>query len=143
MKKRLLIPVLFSVILIFYSNVYSQAGDILIIANNSVAVDQLSRDDIADIFQNEKIKWEDGKTISVAMLIKGMTHRKFTNDILGCSPGKLRNIWKRVIFTGSGKLPMFLHTEEIMVKAIRKKTGAIGYIQSDTPHEGVKIISVK
>ena len=118
-------------------------GEILIIAHGQVTADSLTRSAIADIYQNRKGKWDDGRKIKVVMLKKGPAHEAFSTDVVKTTPMKLKTLWKKVIFTGSGASPKILKTEEKVVEFVAATKGAIGYIDSATSHEGVKVITVK
>ncbi len=118
-------------------------SEILIIAHGQVSADSLSRRVIANIYQNRKGKWDNRQKIKVAMLKKGPTHEAFLTDILKVTPMKLKTLWKKVVLTGGGTTPKILKTEEKLVEFVAATKGAIGYIDSSTSHEGVKVITVK
>ncbi|MCP4346110.1 MAG: hypothetical protein GY795_11370 [Desulfobacterales bacterium] len=80
----------------------ANAEEILVIANPHVPSDSLDRDVISGIYHPRKTKWDNGDTILVAMLRKGVIYEKFARDIAGSTPAKLKNIRKKVIFTGIG-----------------------------------------
>ncbi|MCP4346112.1 MAG: hypothetical protein GY795_11380 [Desulfobacterales bacterium] len=121
----------------------ASAGEILVIANPDVPADSLDRNVISDIYHSRKAKWNNGNTILVAMLKKGAVHKKFARNIAGSTPAKLKNIWKKVIFTGTGTPPKIFRQESDMVRFVVNTKGAIGYIDASTSHEGVKVISIK
>ncbi len=118
-------------------------GEILIIANNHAPVDSLLRTVIADIYQSRRGKWDNGQKIMVVMLKKGPTHEAFTENIVKTTPMKLRTLWKKVVFSGAGAPPKILKTEAKLVEFVTATKGAIGYINSTTSHEGVKVITVE
>ena len=47
-----------------------------------------------------------------------------------------------MVFTGKGSLPRLFESEEELVQFVRNTPGAIGFIQSATPHDGVKTIAM-
>ncbi len=118
------------------------AEEILIIAHPGVQSDSLERAAVADIYKNRKTKWDNGDTIRVVMLKKGATHETFGRAIVKTTPAKLKKLWKKVIFTGAGTPPKILKTEPDLIEFIAETDSAIGYIDSSTPHEGVKVISL-
>ncbi len=121
----------------------ANAGEILVIANPAVPSDSLNSGVISDIYHSRKAKWDNGDTISVAMLKKGPVHEKFARDIARSTSSKLKNIWKKVIFTGTGTPPKIFRQESDMVRFVAETKGAIGYINASTSHEGVKVISIE
>ena len=120
-----------------------RAGEILIIVHPGVPVESLDRDTITSIYSGTKVKWENGDKIGVAMLKKGTTHEAFVQDIVGTTPAKLKNIWKKIVFTGTGSPPKIFKQEEQLVEFVSETEGAIGYIDSSTSHEEVKVISIE
>ncbi len=121
----------------------ANAGEVLVIANPAVPSDSLSRGVISDIYHARKAKWDNGDTILVAMLKKGPVHEKFARNIARSTSSKLKNIWKKVIFTGTGTPPKIFRQESDMVRFVAETKGAIGYINASTSHEGVKVISIE
>ncbi len=145
MKQRPILPVIRTIVTILLlmagSSVF--AGEVIIIANTSVSVDSMDRGIVSDIYQGMKTKWDSGDKVVVVMLRKGETHESFAKDIVGSTPSKLRNIWKKIIFSGTGNPPKIMKSESELVTRIAETKGAVGYIHSSTPHDGVKVISLK
>ena len=119
------------------------AGEILVIANNSVPADNLSSTTVSDIYLGNISRWNNGDSIRVVMLKKGATHETFTREIVGETPERLKKYWKKAIFTGTGTPPKVVKTEADVVNFVAATRGAIGYIDSSISHGGVKVISVK
>ncbi len=119
------------------------AGEIVIITNAGVPIDSMDRSIISDIYQGLKTKWDNGDKVIVVMLRKGDTHQRFATEIAGSTPSKLRNIWKKVIFSGTGNPPNIMKNEAEVVSRVAETSGAIGYIDASTPHKGVKVIKLK
>jgi ABC-type phosphate transport system substrate-binding protein len=121
----------------------ARAAEILVIAHNSVPVERLEREAVAEIYLGTRTKWDNGAKIRVVMLKEGTTHEKFVQDIVKTTPAKLRDVWKKVVFTGTGTPPKILKNEADLVKFVAETRGAIGYIDAATPHEEVKVISLQ
>ncbi|MCP4346108.1 MAG: hypothetical protein GY795_11360 [Desulfobacterales bacterium] len=144
-RVKTILTVLLGIIMgsLFMVCTVANAEEILVIANPNVPSDSLDRGVISGIYHSRKTKWDNGNTILVAMLKKGVIHEKFARNIAGSTPAKLKNIWKKVIFTGTGRPPKIFRQESDMVRFVADTKGAIGYISASTPHEGVKVISIK
>ncbi len=121
---------------------FATAVDLVIIANPTVPVSSLNRSALADIYNGYKGRWDNGQKIKVVMLKQGATHEVFAESVVQLSPAKLKNLWKKVIFSGAGSPPKVVHSEEQCVEFVAATNGAIGYISSATAHEGVKVIEV-
>lgn len=118
-------------------------ADLMVIANNSVAASEIDSETLQAIFLGKKSQWESGDSIVPVNLKKGPTHQQFLKVIVRRTPAQYRSFWRRAIFTGTGMPPKSFATEEEIVKFVRASSGAIGYIDSSKPHEGVKVLSIK
>ncbi|MDY6839867.1 MAG: hypothetical protein SWH78_18055 [Thermodesulfobacteriota bacterium] len=119
------------------------ADEVVVIANQSVVADSVTQGTVSDIYTGSKTRWEDGETIRVAMLKEGRTHETFVQDLLGSTPDRLKNFWVKAVFTGIGTPPKVFKTEADLVKYVAGTRGAIGYVGSSIPHEGVKALAVR
>jgi len=118
-------------------------ASIIIIVNNNVPVEELDSNTISDIYLGNISKWENGDTIRITMLKKGKTHEKFVQEIINVSSTRLKNFWKKIVFTGTGNYPKIIIQEDDLVNYVSKTKGAIGYINNSTSHDDVKVISIK
>lgn len=121
----------------------SAQSEITIIANESVPKQKISNYEISNIYGAKIVKWSNGDKIVVTMYKKGAVHENFSDLILGTTPARLKGVWKKVIFTGSGNPPKIFKTEADLVAFVKETKGAIGYIDGNTPHEGVKLLDLK
>ena len=131
------------ILFFLYTGSATASAKVIIIANKEVEGNLISRKTLAEIYKNEKSLWDSGMTIRVVLQVVGNTHREFTEKIIEVPPAKLKNIWRQVIFTGTGNMPKLLNTEKDIVKYVSVTKGAIGYIDSETPHTDVKVLDVE
>ena len=122
---------------------FAQAEEVLVIVHTDVAVETLAPETISEIYLGTRTKWDNEQTIRVAMLKKGEIHEQFTEDIVKTTPSKLKKFWKKIVFTGAGTPPKIFKDEEDLVAFVAETEGAIGYIAKETPHEGVKTVSLE
>ena len=118
-------------------------GECLMIANNSVPETSLTEKDVKLIFLGKKIKWSDGTKIHKAGIINVPVHEELLRKYIHKSPSSYSSFWKLMIVTGGGIPPKLFKTEEEVVKYVAERQGAIGYISSDTKHNGVKVLSIE
>ena len=114
----------------------------IVIANNSVPVDALSKEKLKNIYLGKKSQWDNGNKIVVVMLKKGPVHENFIKNMVKKSAAQFSSFWKKLIFTGKGKPPKAFATEAELVKYVSETADAIGYIDEATAHENVKVIAV-
>jgi len=118
-------------------------SDMIVVANSDVVESELDRMTLQAIFLGKKTQWEDGEAIVPVNLRGGPTHQEFLKVIVRRTPAQYRTFWKRAIFTGTGMPPKSFATEEEVVGFVRASRGAVGYIDSATPHEGIKVLSIQ
>jgi ABC-type phosphate transport system substrate-binding protein len=121
---------------------FAAAVDLVIVANPEVPVNSLSRSALADIYKGYKGRWDNGQKIKVVMLKQGATHEAFAETMVELTPAKLKNLWKKVIFSGAGSPPKVVHSEAQCVAFVAATKGAIGYVSASTAIDGVKVIEV-
>lgn len=93
------------------------------------------------IFAMQTRKWPDGLAIQVFILPSDSNlHRKFVVNRLQIHAHQLDRIWNRMLFTGTGKAPTVVESEDEMLKVIRTTPGAIGYVSKNYPTDGVKVL---
>lgn len=112
-----------------------------ILLNNDVSVATLDFTYLNQIFAMQVRKWPNGQAIQVYSLPNSNNlHREFVIERLRIQPHQLDRIWNRMLFTGTGKPPTVVSSEDDMLNMIRSNSGAIGYVSSDYPADGVKLL---
>lgn len=112
-------------VLLFTSPV-NQAVEI--IANPSVQIESLTIRNARNIFSMRTRNWANSTPIKVYVLDDNDDlHKQFSKQILGIFPYKLRRVWDRNTFSGTGQAPITVDSEEEMIKAISTTKNAIGY----------------
>jgi len=120
------------------------ADNINVITNPSVPQNTLKLKNLRSIFTMKKYLWPDGKPISVFVLPnKDNTHKAFCRDLLKVFPRQLESVWHRLVYSGTGERPILVNSVKDMMEQVASTPGAIGYIQSETLNENVKILSIK
>ena len=116
-------------------------NDILIIANNKVAVNSVSIDELRDIFLKKKANWSDGAKVVPINAPKGSEIRaEFQKKILEITNDKEEKYWQERMIVSGVQPPPSLQS---MQKAVFKINGAIGYIYRKDYRKGVvKILLV-
>jgi len=121
----------------------ARSENLIVIANKDVTTASVTRSELQNIFLGKTLKWPDGKKIKPAVLKEGSTHERFLNEMLARRVAQFDTHWKQVIFTGKGRPPKMLDSEEELVQYVSVTEGAVGYIDSGTEHADVKTIEVK
>jgi|SRR5579864_490667 len=139
MKDRKVLPVVAAAVL--FGSVSALAGDLKVIANPSVQADSITVADLRSIFLEDK-KSLNSSRVEPVLARSGTAHEAFLKEYVGKSDSELRTYYRTLVFTGASAMPKFLDSDADIVTYVAKTKGAIGYVDSDLPTEGVKVLSV-
>jgi len=106
------------------------AGDVMIVCNSNVPED-LSSQEIRDIYLGNKTMWPSGKTVFFVTLDDSDIHAEFLDMYVHKTPAQINKYWKTKIYTGRGKPPMEFDDPQKLMDYVSKTDGAIGYLPSD------------
>lgn len=111
-----------------------------ILLHQTVDITALDSAYLRQIFAMQVRQWPDNQAIHVYTLASSSDlHQKFVIDHLKIQPHQLDRIWNRMLFTGTGKPPTVVASEEEMVKAVQATPGAIGYVSEGYAIEEVEV----
>ena len=139
-KHHLRILLLLAVASIF---ALSARAEVIVIANPSVALAALEKKELRNVFTGESLALHDGSHVMPVLLKECSTHTEFLTTYLGKSETTFRAAWRSLVFSGDTMMPKTFDTEPAVVNYVAHTAGTIGYINSKTPHDGVKILTVK
>lgn len=137
----LIMAVVFGICISFPSA--GSAGDVLIITNKSVPASSISKVDIKKIFTGKKTRWENDQKINFIIQQGGSTHEQFLRTYVQRTPAQYSRYWKKQVFTGKGRRPTTVSTDEAVIEYVAGTEGAIGYISTESATSKVNIISIK
>jgi len=118
-------------------------AQVIVIANPSVKASEISKSDLKDVFTGGSSALKDGSHVVPILLKAGSTHEEFLQAYIGKSDPAYRAGWRSLVFSGQGSMPKNLDTDTAVVDFVAHNAGAIGYIGKDSPHPGVKVLTVK
>ncbi len=123
-----------------HSHAENDANAILVIANPSVPMASISRKELAAIYLLRVTLWPDGQTIvPVNQDSDNPLRGHFSDRVLRQTPAILANYWNQMHFQGKNP-PLVLESDEAVNAFVRKVPGAIGYVNANTPTQGVKVM---
>ena len=115
----------------------------IVIANPSVKSADVSKSDLRDVFTGAASSLKGGSHVTPVLLKSGAAHEEFLSAYVGKNDSAFRAGWRSLVFSGQASMPKSLDSEAAVVEFVAHNAGAIGYIGKATPHEGVKVITVK
>jgi ABC-type phosphate transport system substrate-binding protein len=117
------------------------AADFVIIANPSVPVTSISRDDLSDIYLLRTNLWDDGTRVIPINRESGSTARaEFSARILKQSQSSLNTYWDKMHFQGVSP-PLVQESDQAVLAFVQRVPGAIGYVSASLPLKNVKVLA--
>lgn len=118
-------------------------SQVLVIVNPSVQADSISKAELREVFTGAATRLKEGGRVVPALLKEGPAHSEFLSTDLGESPVALLLCWRGLVLSGQATMPKSFDSESAMVEYVAHTPGAIGYIAKATPHDGVKVLTVR
>jgi ABC-type phosphate transport system substrate-binding protein len=114
----------------------------LIITSTDVKTVAISKSDLKDIFSGASSSLGNSHVTPV-LLKAGSVNDQFLSMYVGKSDLAFRTGWRSLVFSGQAMMPKSFESETAMVDYVAHNPGSIGYIGKGTPHDGVKVMSIK
>ena len=117
-------------------------SELVIVVHPNSPLAKISAKELKDIYRNKIKKWKFGGAIIRTSLKKGETHKAFCKTIKK-SPSKLKRFWKKQVFTGKGAALKKFKSEKELINFIKDNELAIGYIDSASANDSIKVLPIK
>ena len=117
------------------------AGDVKVIANNSVTASSISAEDLKDIFLLTKTSL-DGNHVEPVVQQAGEVHEAFANQYVHKTGQALATYYRAQLVAGNAVMPKTLASDAEVVAYVAKTKGAIGYVKVGASAAGVKTLQV-
>ena len=140
MQQRAFFLLLFATTVLFARRA---AAQVVVIVNPGVKASEVSSADLRDVFTGVSSSFREGSHVTPVLLKAGPVNEDFLKLYVGKSDAALRAGWLSLLFSGQGAVPRTIGSEAAMIEYVAHTPGAIGYVGKATPHEGVKVLSVR
>jgi len=87
-------------------------------------------------------KWDDGSPVVLVILEGGDAHDKFVKKFAGKTAKQFQNFWRKMVFSGKGKMPQAFASEADLAAFVAANPGSIGYVAKGAAIDGAKEIKV-
>ena len=139
------LPIWVAVLCLFLAGIVGpdiSMAEVVVIANPSVSVNGITKNELKEIFTGKQVTWNDGQAIKPALLSQGEVHEEFIKDYIDKTTNQFTTYWRKMIFTGQGIQPRTFESPAEVVEYVVKTPGAIGYVSSSEISAGVKTLPV-
>lgn len=115
----------------------------VVIVHPGTRISRLDRKFLAEIFLRRATRWPDDTPIHPVDLGPDARARvRFSQEILSRSVQSVRSYWQQRIFSGQGLPPPELADDAAVVSYVATHPGAVGYVASGTPLDGVTAVEL-
>lgn len=119
-------------------------GQIKIIVNPAVEINELERDELTRIYLGKKTLWDSGARIQPSLLNeKSSITKEFLESGLRKTVRQYRAYWKRRLFSGGGVAPKTFRSSTQVVDFVASTEGGIGVVEGAIDDDRVKVLSIK
>jgi ABC-type phosphate transport system substrate-binding protein len=122
---------------------HANAAEPAIIAHPSVDSDTVDADMLQAFYLGKKRDWPDGTHVRLTVNQSEPVHAAFLDTWVGKSPSGFTGFWKRIVFTGKGKMPDSFSDDATVIEAVASTPGAIGYVDAGSTSDRVKRLEVR
>jgi hypothetical protein len=119
----------------------AKAQDVVLVANRSVQISEITDSDLRAIFTGKKTRFADGSHALPVTLKGGAAHEVFLKNHLGEGPEEFRAQWRKLVFTGQGAMPISFNSESALIEYVAVTPGAVGYASRASGRDGVRILA--
>jgi hypothetical protein len=118
------------------------AGEVRIIANNSVDTSSISAAEIKGVFLETRTALKNGARVH-PVIVKGPAYSEFVERFLGKTVDGLENYYRSLIFSGTGTIPKVFASDADAIAYVSRTKGAIAYVNASAAPIGVRKLEVK
>jgi ABC-type phosphate transport system substrate-binding protein len=121
----------------------AQAGFVLIVhPANPMSV--VARSDASKLFLEKLTRWPNGQKVQpVDEVESSPIRRRFSEAVHGMDVPSVKSFWQEIVFSGRGDPPPERVSDAEVIAYVRANPNAIGYVSSDTPVTGVRVVMLK
>jgi ABC-type phosphate transport system substrate-binding protein len=117
-------------------------GAYKVVANPSISISNISRDELSRIFLKKATKFHDGHGASPMDLPTSSSVRDaFSRDVHGKPTSAVESYWQQQVFSGR-EVPPAEKPEAGALDFVRSNSNGITYVAPGTDTEGLKVINV-
>lgn len=119
----------------------SLGDDIVVIVSKLGSMKTLTRDDVEAIFLGrlQQLPNEE-RAIPIDQAEGSAVRERFNMEVLGRTSAQVRTHWSRILFTGRGRPPRSVASNDDMLRAVAADVHAIGYIERRFINDSVVVV---
>ena len=113
-----------------------------VVANSDVGIADIAKGALGDVLAGRASTLPGGGAVTIVIARASAATDKMLPDLTGSSLDQFQANWKRLVYVGKGKMPLFVADNKELLEKVASTPGAIGLAESG-PAPGVKVIALK
>ncbi|MCP4584304.1 MAG: phosphate ABC transporter substrate-binding protein [candidate division Zixibacteria bacterium] len=142
MMRRAVIALIYGILCFAIFIPQATAIDIMVVVNPSSSLDEVTAMDVSKVFMGRMADIEGVKLEPIDQLSNSAVREAFSEKILGRNVRKVKDYWKKRVFSGNGEPPSELNNDAKVIAYVADNPGAIGYIAVGSLTDKVKAVGV-
>lgn len=115
----------------------------LTVVVNPANASALDAQAVQRIFLGKEKKFPDGsESLPVNQVAETALRQDFDQNVLGRSSSQVSAYWSKLVFTGKGIPPKEVKTDAEVIELVSKNPSVIGYIDSSSVTDAVKVVNL-
>lgn len=132
-----------SVMALMVLSATTAAADIVLVVNKGNPISSVSAQDAKLIYLGDKKSWDNGEKINLYSQYDYVVRDAFTSKVVNKTGQQFATYWKKALFTGTGRPPVEVKDDKEMKKFISADPRGIGYIDSSSLDDSVKVVNIR
>lgn len=120
----------------------SHAQDFVIVAHPALGVNEVSADEIHQMLLGKKSTWSSGERVVFSLFSDAATQAAFLKEFAHKTPMQFKSYWKKRVFTGKGRMPMYFATPKEVAAYVKAHPGAFSFMPAPGD-KTVKTLTIK
>lgn len=139
--KAYLVPVVaYGIILLAATQTLAQ--DFVVVVNKDLGTSEVTSEEMEQMLLGKKSKWPSGETVSFVLFDDRDTLAAFLKEYVNKSPIQFKSYWKRLVFTGKGRMPKYFKSKEDVAAFVNDHSGSFGFLPAPG-NNSVKTLVIK
>ena len=119
----------------------SLLAEIVVIVNPVSKVKSLNASYVKKVFMKKIKSLPNGEVlVPIDQNYESDVYSSFYDSIASKSPSRMSKYWAKLTFTGKGEAPEVVSSDSEVIRMIMNNTNMIGYIDSESLNDGVKVV---
>jgi len=142
MKKFFIFTAAFALLAVVSHDFTAQAA-FKVIVNPANPETTLSKSRVSQLLLKKSARWDDGtNAMPIDLDSQSDVRDAMSRAVHGRSVTSIKGYWQRQIFSGKSVPPPEVGSDAEVVAFVAKHPGAIGYVSSAAPTDGVKVVKL-